>query len=196
MIEETSDESYMMKYSIDEITLIEVDALIAMAKAKITGGSRMARIVRTVTEALSFGKYCENGKPEKYCDSTKAKSINRRMSRAAADLMGRSSRREFETGTILEHQMTIKQLREQLSSRIGLDRESAIEILSSHPLVTITTAENEMLTKNKHHTKGEPNLRYSGAQIEIVEVEKIVFAGKTSVKAKKRNVIVAPGPAR
>ncbi|MGY4432440.1 hypothetical protein ACVWWO_004917 [Bradyrhizobium sp. F1.13.1] len=175
MIEETSDESYLRNHSIDEITLIEIDALIAMAKAKITGGSRMARIVRTVTEALSFGKYCDNGKP-KYCDSTKAKSINRRMSRAAADLMQRSSKREFEQGTILEHQMTIKQLRDQLSSRIGLDRGSAIEILGSHPLVTITTAENEMLTKNQHHIKGDPHLRYSRAQIEIIEVDAIVFA--------------------
>jgi hypothetical protein len=182
-----SDESYMNKYSIDEITLIEIDALIAMAKAKVEGGYRMARIVRTVTEALSFGKYCD-AKPEKYCDSTKAKSINRRMSRAAAELMRRSSKREFETGTILEHQMTIRQLREQLRSKVGLDRQSAIDILASHPLVTVTNNENELLTENKHHNKGEPELRYRGAQIEIVEVEEIIFTETKSRKIKKPSV--------
>jgi hypothetical protein len=166
----------MSRYSIDEITLIEIDALIAMAKAKLAGGYRMARIVRTVTEALSFGKYCT--KPEKYCNSTKAKSVNRRMSRAAAELMRRSSKREFEKGTILEHQMTIKQLREQLRSKVDLDRLSVIEILGSHPLVTVAFAENELLTKNKHHNKGDPDFRYINAKIEVIEVDEIVFSEK------------------
>ena len=143
----------MRTYCIDEITLIEIDALIAMAKANVSGGSRMDRIVRTVTEALSFGKFRKE-KPVKYCNSTEAKAINRRMSRAAAELMPRCTKQEFQKKTILEHQMTIGQLRAQLSSRIGLDRRSVIEILSSHPLVTVTSDGEFLVAKEQASHQG------------------------------------------
>jgi hypothetical protein len=149
-----------MEYAmVDKITEIELDAIVSMVKARVRYSSRVSRIMRTITEALSF---------EEYCNSTAGKLRNPRMSRGAEQLMARYNASEFVKRTILEHHEPLKNLYASLCAvGSGLDRDKAKAILGEYPLVTVSKDEDRRLRELKPDRPRTPAQRYKDAGIEV-----------------------------
>jgi hypothetical protein len=157
---------------LDAITQIEIDAIVSFVRAGVPYQSRVARIMRTVSEALHFGG--------EYCNSTKGKTVNLRMSRQAALLLENSTKKEFAANTILEHPRPIEHIYNDLiAKRADVFPKMVIDKLGHYPLVTVTKKENQNL---KHKGWESPVSRYKG--IEVGEVSAIAFGKVAHWKPK------------
>ncbi|MES0042367.1 hypothetical protein [Mesorhizobium sp. M0091] len=128
--------------------------------------------MRTVTEALHFEGI--------YVDSTKAKRINRTVSKRAAELMALSTKKDYPKLTVLEHTLPLKAMYNEL---LVVGQQFTFEDVKAHfrtkmrecPLVTVTLEENDLLVNHLL-----PADRYLTAGIEIGVVEEMTF-GSTPV---------------
>ncbi|MER8845785.1 hypothetical protein [Mesorhizobium australicum] len=152
----------------DKVTEIEIQAIYAFVKNDVKYQSRVSRIIRTVTEALQFGTYC---------DSTKAKKINLIMSREAASLMGADKKKaNFAKKTVLEHTKPISTLYKELLARkddatLAEVSQKLVDYVRSFPLVTITGEQDRALKDNV----ALPHVRYHNARIEVGQVTAMTF---------------------
>jgi hypothetical protein len=130
----------------DPVTTIEVQALISFIRERIKYQSRVGRIIRTVSEAVHF-----NGQ---YRNSTDAKSHNLIVSRGAAALIPQcATKRDFETLTVLEHPLTIKQMYNAhlLPLASSATFGSVVEVFRYFPLITVTGGRERKVTTSGQH---------------------------------------------
>lgn len=153
-----------MSATLDAITETEIKALVSFLHAGLQYESRISRIMRTVSECLHF--------EGKYYNSTKGKTLNRYISKAAASLIETSSKGEFAKGTILEHPNPLEKIYQQLLTTEKIDDSDIVAALCEYRLITVTKKENGAL---KHKGWKDPMERYSNANIEVGFVENIVF---------------------
>jgi hypothetical protein len=158
--------------SYDCITRFELETIVKIAKAKIAYESRIARILRTISEALNFGKYC---------NSSAGKLKNLRMSQGAIDLMrelGRGNKEEFLRNTVLEHQEPLSDVYKRLLN-LGPDLtiDRAAEIIGQFRLVTVTKSEDRRLRDCKDL---EAAARYEKAGIIVCDNVENIFSSRPS----------------
>ncbi|MBZ9812474.1 hypothetical protein [Mesorhizobium sp. CA7] len=168
----------------DPVTEIELRAIHAFVSARIPYTSRVARLMRTTTEAFHFSG--------KYYASTLAKGINLTISRRAAELMAVSNRAEFSKGTILEHMLPLKAMyAEMLTFGNQVSFEQIVsyfaDTLQKCPLVTVTREEDRRLRNDLPHAE-----RYPAAGIEIGTVDAMTFGSMPKWTPLKRRGQIMP----
>ena len=156
---------------VDAVTRIEMKALLSCLQAGVAYQSRVARIMRTVSESLHLVQHHQPLDEPKYKNSTQLKLINLFVSRQAALLM-RSTQKEFVAGTVLEHPLPLEKMYLKLKSLTTRNDQSIIDVLGGWPLITVTQQENGEL---KHSGWDSPADRYSNAKIEVGGVKAIRF---------------------
>jgi hypothetical protein len=147
---------------IDAVTQIELDAVVAFLRRGVTYQSRVARILRTISEAAHFGRYVS---------STRGKLINLVISRGAARRL--ASVREPKTYARVEHPLPLEIIYGNLelsakSHARELGAQDVLEALRRYPLVTVTKDENQQL---KHTGWTTPAERYENAGVEVGRVK-------------------------
>lgn len=156
---------------IDVVTRIEVKAVLSFLQEGVQYETRVARIMRTISEALHFGRYC---------GSTKGKSINLRVSRKASCLIAKCTKKEFGAKTVLEHPLPLEKIYLDLVAQgqtKKLNSEAVVASLKRYDLITITKEEDLIL---KHNGWATPVERYANAKIEVGRVGSIMFGVEPS----------------
>jgi hypothetical protein len=154
----------MADHKFDIVTRIELDALLSFLKASVPYQSRVARIMRTITEALYFGEYR---------NSTEGKLTNLTVSKKVFYLLAACAPAEFPKRTVLEHPLPLKRMYLDLMEQANsMNIELATRSLSRYPLVTVTKQEDRDL---KPTGWASPAERYANAKIEIGRVNAIIF---------------------
>ncbi|ESW66767.1 MULTISPECIES: hypothetical protein [unclassified Mesorhizobium] len=169
----------------DPVTEIELRAIHAFVSARIPYTSRVARLMRTTTEAFHFSG--------RYYASTLAKGINLTISRHAAELMAVSNRAEFSKGTILEHMLPLKAMYAEmltLGSQVSFEQIVSYftDTLQKCPLVTVTKEEDRRLRNDLPHPE-----RYPAAGIEIGSLDAMTFGSMPRWTPLKREDLIVPG---
>jgi hypothetical protein len=111
----------------------------------------------------------------KYKDSTELKRINFFVSQNAWPLIA-GTKKDFETGTILEHLLPLDKMYFKLQKQqeqLTLTSESNVDALCYWPLITVTSDEDNELKKLSRLT--DPLERYAKAGIVVGRVETINF---------------------
>jgi hypothetical protein len=155
---------------LNEITKIEIEAIISSVRRDVKYQSRVSRIMRTISEAIhGYRHYGSTGKS--YRDSSNAKRVNPFISREAAALLPKMTFREFKRAVDLEHALPLREAYRSLRETVGdITRQNVIDCLRRYPLVTITKEEHKRL-----RGLTDPNSRYIQADVEVGRVDKIAF---------------------
>jgi len=156
---------------LDAVTRIEMKALLSFLQDGVAYQSRVARMMRTVSESLHLVQYHQPVDEPKYKNSTQLKLINLFVSRQAALLMG-STQGEFVAGTVLEHPLPLEKMYLNLKPLATRNYQSIVDVLGGWPLITVTRQEDREL---KHSGWDNPADRYRNANIEVGRVEAIRF---------------------
>lgn len=170
---------------IDEVTRIEIDAVLAFLRAVVPFQSRVARIMRTISEAAHFGGYL---------NSTQGKLKNLCVSKDVARLLARSDQKAFLAQTVLEHPLPLARIYEDLAAEVtAVTAEHVLSALSTYPLITVTKEEDLRLPSSGW---ASPEERYSHAGIEVGRIDRIAFGREpiwTPEALPARNPGISPG---
>jgi hypothetical protein len=145
--------------AMDEVTKVELEAMVMFVRRGIAFDGRISRILRTITEAAAFDGV--------YRNSTQAKKYWRRVSKGAEEMLTRGcTEQEYYQGTIFEHPESLRHIYRRLQAlRDTLTPEMVWELSCKHEPVTVTRDEDEKLPDDPDAIK-----RYDGV-IQIVELD-------------------------
>jgi hypothetical protein len=126
---------------VDAVTKNETEFLLSCLREGKFYQSRIARVMRTASEAFHFVRYHSPDDEPKYRNSTELKKINSFVSREASLLIV-GTRKDFLSGTVLEHPMPLDKMYQDLeATQTPLTPENIVETLGRWPLITVTTEE-------------------------------------------------------